>query len=108
MPAVSIFDTTNIILADNSKFSLLAPFLKPCFTMLDLLINSSTVSSSVAYSQAVVKAMLDTLTKEHTESLVKENKTVEDSTTSYHIATEKFEKLVSETQSFMSLFQNSF
>lgn len=52
--------------------------LKAINEKLDSLINSSTASSSAAYSQEAVKPILDTLDKEHIESLEKANKVVED------------------------------
>ncbi|CAI9303163.1 unnamed protein product [Lactuca saligna] len=83
-------------------------YLKAINKKLDSLINSSTASPSDVYSQAVIKAMFDTLTKEHTESLGKANKAVEDSVASYQATIEKMEKLIFETQTFMTIFQNSF
>lgn len=52
--------------------------------------------------------MLDKLTKEHTESLLKENKVVDDSAASCKEAIEKAEKLITDTQTFMKNFQTSY
>ncbi|CAI9284525.1 unnamed protein product [Lactuca saligna] len=65
-------------------------------------LESLISSSSQAYSEAVVKGMLATLMKEHVANLAKANKAVEDSTTSCLQATEKVDKLISETNTFMT------
>ncbi|CAI9261330.1 unnamed protein product [Lactuca saligna] len=88
---------------------------------LDSLLASSTVSSSQAYSEASVKNMLNTLVtehaanlqqankslilrmvKEHAANLQQANKAVESSTLSNQQATEKSDKLISDTKTFIS------
>ncbi|CAI9298379.1 unnamed protein product [Lactuca saligna] len=68
---------------------------------LDTILASSTTSSSQAYSEAVVKGMLATLVKEHDANLVKAKKVVEDSAHSCLQATEKVDKLISDTKAFI-------
>ncbi|CAI9259714.1 unnamed protein product [Lactuca saligna] len=68
---------------------------------LESLIASSTASSSHVYSEATVKSMLDTLVKEHATNLDKAKKAVENSARSYLQTTEKINKLIFETKTFM-------
>ena len=71
-------------------------------TNLDTLLASVTAFTSQAYSEAAVKGMLDTMVKEHAANLAQENKVVEKSTLSNQQATEKVDKLISETKVFMT------
>ncbi|CAI9264897.1 unnamed protein product [Lactuca saligna] len=76
--------------------------LKELNTKLDTLLASATASTSDAYSEATVKSMLDTFSKEHATNLEKENKAVEDSTLLNQQVTEKVVKLIFETKVFMT------
>lgn len=53
--------------------------LKALNEKLDSLLSSISSSSIIAYSEAAVKAMLDTLVKEHVANHEKANKAVEES-----------------------------
>lgn len=76
--------------------------LKTLNEKLDSLIASSTSSSSAAYSEAIVKEMLETLSKEHAANFAKENKVAEDSAPSCKDATRKVDKQITTTQAFMT------
>ncbi|CAI9280154.1 unnamed protein product [Lactuca saligna] len=70
--------------------------IKAIHEKLDSLLQASNPSSSDDYSQAAVKSILVTLTKEHSSNLEKMNKVVDASATIYNEMTEKVDNLVSD------------
>ncbi|CAI9268787.1 unnamed protein product [Lactuca saligna] len=89
---------------------ILTPFIAPITqkdlnalnVKLDIILTSSTASSSQAYFDAAVKGMINTLVKEHASNLDKANKAVEDSSQSCLQVTEKVDKLISNTKAFIT------
>ncbi|CAI9303030.1 unnamed protein product [Lactuca saligna] len=75
---------------------------------LDSLHQASKPSSTDEYSQATVKSLLETLTKEHSTNLEKMNKVVDNSATVCNKTTKKVNKLISDATTFMNNFQTSF
>ncbi|CAI9288598.1 unnamed protein product [Lactuca saligna] len=75
---------------------------------LDSLIQASNPSSTDEYSQATVKSLLETLTKEHSTNLEKMNKGVDDTATVCNNTTEKVDKVIFDATAFMNNFQTSF
>ncbi|CAI9272922.1 unnamed protein product [Lactuca saligna] len=73
---------------------------------LDSLLQASKPSDD--YSQASVKSILKTLTKEHSSNLARMNNVVDGSTKVYNEMIEKVDKLISDTWVFMENFQQSF
>ncbi|KAL7587925.1 hypothetical protein Lser_V15G40915 [Lactuca serriola] len=76
-------------------------------TMLGSLLESTKAYSSNEYSQASVKAFLETLTKEHASNLALTNKTVTDSKKTCKETTEKVDKIYFDIKSFMEDFRSS-
>lgn len=74
----------------------------------DSLLESSKTSSSLDYSIAAHKALLQTMMKDHATNLEQVKKVVADSSTVCKDTTEKVDKLVSNVQTFMGNFQTSF
>lgn len=71
------------------------------------MISSSQASSSGAYSNAVVEAFFQSMTKEHQTNLDKANQSVSDSTTICKEVTTKVEKLIYEAHTFITTLQTS-
>lgn len=82
--------------------------LKAIHEKLDSLLHATKTSSTDDYSQATVKSILETLTKEHTANLEKMNKAVDASSTVCNKTTEKEDKVIIDAQVFMEQFQSSF
>lgn len=77
-------------------------------TNLDSLLESSKASSNNDYSQASIKAFLNTLTKQNSVNLALTNKVVVDTEKIYNETTPKVEKLLSDVTTFMGDFKTSF
>ncbi|CAI9278951.1 unnamed protein product [Lactuca saligna] len=82
--------------------------LKSINEKLDTLLQASKLSSSDEYSQASIKFILETLTKEHSTNLEKINNVVNASTSICNETTEKVDKLSYDATTFMNNFQYSF
>lgn len=76
--------------------------------MLDSLLESTKAWSSNEYSQASVKAFLETLTKEHASNLSITNKHIADSTQTCKEMAKKVAKLISDAQTFICNFHTSY
>ncbi|CAI9274748.1 unnamed protein product [Lactuca saligna] len=74
---------------------------------LDNLLESSKTSSRIEYSFESIKALIETLTKEHTNSPVASTKVVENLESTVREMTEKVEKLLANVTHFMEEFQSS-
>lgn len=81
--------------------------LKAINEKLDTLLQASKLSSSDKYSQASIKSILETLTKEHSSNLEKMNNAVNASTSICKETNEKADKLISDATMFMNNFQSS-
>ncbi|CAI9302360.1 unnamed protein product [Lactuca saligna] len=75
---------------------------------LDSLLNAEKTSSIEDYSQATVKSILETVTKEHFANLERMNKAVDDSTSVCNKTTQKVDILISDAQVFMEQYQSFF
>ncbi|CAI9302755.1 unnamed protein product [Lactuca saligna] len=82
--------------------------LKVIHEKLDSLLHYSKASSTDDSSQATVKSLLETLTKEHSANLEKTNKAVDASTTVCNNSTKKVDKIIIDARVFMEKFQSSF
>ncbi|CAI9303781.1 unnamed protein product [Lactuca saligna] len=76
--------------------------------MIDQLLLASKDSSSEAYSKAAVEYPFEQITKEHVANAEKTNKVVANSAEVCKITTEKVNKLISETTTFIENFQTIF
>lgn len=75
--------------------------LKEIHEKLEFLLHATKISSIVDYSQATVKSILETLTKEYSANLEKMSKVVDASTIVCNNTTEKFDKLIIDAQVFI-------
>ncbi|CAI9263391.1 unnamed protein product [Lactuca saligna] len=82
--------------------------LKEIHEKLEFLLHATKISSIDDYSQATVKSILETLTKEYSANLEKMNKVVDASTIVCNNTTEKFDKLITDAQVFIEKFKRSF
>lgn len=76
--------------------------LKELNTKLDSLLASAAASSSNSYSEATIKNLFNSLVKEHAANLDKAHKVVDDSNLLNQQTTEKVDKLISQTEVFIT------
>ncbi|CAI9298309.1 unnamed protein product [Lactuca saligna] len=82
--------------------------LKSLHEKIDQLLLASKASSSEAYSKETVESLFECITKEHAENVAKVNKAVSDSADVCKSTTEKVDKLISETTTFMENYRTTY
>ncbi|CAI9269369.1 unnamed protein product [Lactuca saligna] len=82
--------------------------LKSLHEKIHQLLLASKASSSDAYSKAAIDSLFERITKEHGANAEKTNMVVDDSAEVCKLMTEKVNKLITETISFMENFQTTF
>lgn len=75
---------------------------------IDQLLLASKTSSSEAYSKATVESLFERIMKEHSANAEKITKAVVDSAEVCKITTEKVDKQIFETTTFMENFRTTF
>ncbi|CAI9294329.1 unnamed protein product [Lactuca saligna] len=85
----------NIRTESDDEAPVMGRKLKAIHKRLDLLLQASKASSNDDYSQATIKSLLETLTKEHSTNLEKMNKAVDASTSVCNNMTEKANEVIS-------------
>ncbi|CAI9276625.1 unnamed protein product [Lactuca saligna] len=80
--------------------------LQPLHEKIEQLLFSSKASYFEAYSKATVESLFERITKEHADDVAKMNKVVTDYAEVCKTTTKKFDKLISDTTSFMEAYQS--
>nr|KAJ0198027.1 hypothetical protein LSAT_V11C700377880 [Lactuca sativa] len=82
--------------------------LKSLHEKIDQLILASKVSTSEAYSKAIVQSTIERVTKEHTANASTLSKVVSESSDVCKTVTKKVNKLIADTTEFMEDYKNTY